>query len=68
LETSKANFRRRYCAQRSRWPSCTNRLVEAHDVLASALEGFVGTTEMREIGEALALSRLAKDRFRSEGG
>jgi hypothetical protein len=32
-------------------------------VLASALEGFVQTIEMREIGEAQALSRLANDRF-----
>ena len=37
-------------------------------VEASALEGFARTTEMREIGEAQLLSRLAKDRFRSEGG
>ena len=45
-----------------------HRVVEARDVLASALERFVRTTEMREIGQAQALSRLAKDRFRSEGG
>ena len=33
----------------------TGRPVEAHAILAPALEGFSPTTEMPEIGEALAL-------------
>ena len=33
----------------------TNRLVEAHAVLAPALEGFAPTPEMPEIAEAQAL-------------
>ena len=46
------------CARRCRWPSSTNRpvaLVDAHAVLAPALEGFAPTPEMPEIAEAQAL-------------
>ena len=46
------------CARRSRWRSSINRPrrpVEAHAVLAPALEGFAPTPEMPEIAEAQAL-------------
>jgi hypothetical protein len=39
----------------------TARLIEAHDILAPALEGFVPTSEMPEIAEAKALLAALDD-------